>query len=101
MTVLCEPTHADAMQQLLLRETSTLGVRVRQESRVCLQREHRAVETAFGAIRVKLGTDGGEERNAAAEFEDCRAAAAAHAVPLKVVQQAAMAAHLALSMKAP
>jgi hypothetical protein len=42
---------------------------------------------------MKVGTQGGEERNVAPEFEDCRAAAAQHGVPLKQVQQAAMAAY--------
>lgn len=100
VTILCDAVKSYALQQLLLRETSTLGVRVRQESRVCLDRSHRTVETAYGAIRVKVGTEGGEARNVAAEYEDCRAAASAHAVPLKLVQQAAMAAYLSSSPRA-
>ena len=91
MTVLCEPSRAEELESLLLRETSTLGVRVRQDRRVCLQRHHVPVETPYGTIRVKVGSQNGEERNVAAEFEDCRAAAIEHGVPLKVVQQAALA----------
>ena len=93
LTVLCEPQHDSVLEQLLLRETSTLGVRIRQDRRSCLERSHAAVDTAYGSIRVKIGSQGGEERNAAPEYEDCRAAAAQHNVPLKLVQQAALVAY--------
>jgi pyridinium-3,5-bisthiocarboxylic acid mononucleotide nickel chelatase len=93
LTVLCNPSERHALEQLILRETSTLGVRVRQDSRICLDRRHAAVDTAYGQIRVKIGSLNGEECNVAPEFEDCRAAAAKHEVPLKQVQQAAIAAY--------
>ena len=80
------------MQQLLFRETTTLGIRVREESRIILARETAAVETEYGLIHIKTGTWQGEERNAAPEYEDCRRAAAAFRVPLKIVMQAAMSA---------
>lgn len=94
LTVLCDPAESGALQALLLRETSTLGVRLRQEQRVCLARRHTTVTTAYGPVRIKVGMQGDVERNAAPEFEDCRAAAQAHNVPLKQVQQAALAAYL-------
>ncbi len=92
LTILCNPADSAAMEQLLLRETSTLGVRIRQDRRVCLDRAHAAVQTVYGEIRIKLGTHDGETLNAHPEFEDCRAAARAHNVPLKQVQQTALAA---------
>lgn len=93
LTVLCDPAASARFEQLLLSETSTLGLRIRQDRRVCLERAHVSVNTRYGQIRVKVGRQGGEERNIAPEFEDCRAAAAQHDVPLKQVQQAAMAAY--------
>ncbi len=92
LTVLCKPAEADRLQQLLFRETTTLGIRVREENRVVLARETTAVQTEFGVIQVKAGSWQGEEWNAAPEFEDCRRAAAAFQVPLKTVMQAALAA---------
>jgi uncharacterized protein (TIGR00299 family) protein len=92
LTVLCKPGDAKHLQQLLFRETSTLGIRVREENRVVLAREITPVETDFGVIRVKTGSWRGEEWNAAPEFEDCRRAAAAFDVPLKTVMQAALTA---------
>lgn len=94
VTLLSTPENSEALQQLLLRETPTLGLRLRQDRRVCLSREHTSVNTAFGSIRIKLGSQAGEPRNAAPEFEDCKAAALQHNVPLKHVQQAAIAAFL-------
>jgi uncharacterized protein (TIGR00299 family) protein len=96
VTVLCEPAKSEELQRLLLRETSTLGVRVRQDKRVCLERRHVAVATEFGEIRVKIGMLGGEEMNAAAEFGDCKAAALKHGVALKKVQAEAVAAYRSL-----
>jgi uncharacterized protein (TIGR00299 family) protein len=92
LTVLCKPADAGRLQQLLFRETTTLGIRVREENRVVLSRETTAVQTEFGVIQVKAGSWQGEEWNAAPEFEDCRRAAAAFQVPLKTVMQAALVA---------
>jgi uncharacterized protein (DUF111 family) len=92
LTVLCKPGDADQLQQLIFRETTTLGIRVREESRVVLAREIIPVQTDFGVIHIKTGTWQGEEWNAAPEFEDCRRAAAAFDVPLKTVMQAALGA---------
>jgi pyridinium-3,5-bisthiocarboxylic acid mononucleotide nickel chelatase len=92
LTVLCKPSDADRLQQLIFRETTTLGIRVREENRVILAREIIPVQTDFGVIHIKTGSWQGEECNAAPEFEDCRRAAAAFDVPLKTVMQAALAA---------
>jgi hypothetical protein len=92
LTVLCKPSDADRLQQLIFRETTTLGMRVREENRVILAREITPVQTDFGVIHIKTGSWQGEEWNAAPEFEDCRRAAAAFDVPLKTVMQAALAA---------
>jgi uncharacterized protein (TIGR00299 family) protein len=94
ITILCDPEASSDLQGLLLRESSTLGIRIRQETRTCLHRTIVSVETPFGSIRVKVGDQNGETRNAAPEFEDCRTAATQHQVPLKQVQQAAMVAYL-------
>jgi len=93
LTVLCNPDDSPLFEELLLRETTTLGLRIRQDRRLCLDRAHESVETAYGPIRMKLGTRKGETVNANPEFEDCRAAATQHHVPLKQVHQAAIAAY--------
>ena len=90
LTVLCRPERREAFESLLLRETTTLGVRVREEDRVILQRRFVEVETAYGVIRVKIGSRNGEDLNWMPEYEDCARAAREHGVPLKQVMQAAL-----------
>jgi pyridinium-3,5-bisthiocarboxylic acid mononucleotide nickel chelatase len=93
LTLLADDAQVPILEDLLLRETTTLGVRIHHERRSCLDRAHTTVATLYGEVRIKLGSRSGEILNAAPEFEDCRAAAAKHNVPLKLVQQAAIAAY--------
>ena len=95
LTVLAKHNDVGALEQMLFRETTTLGIRVREEKRVVLEREIATVNTQYGPIRVKTARDAQsqEQRNVAPEFEDCKAAAERAQVPLKVVQQAALAAY--------
>jgi uncharacterized protein (TIGR00299 family) protein len=94
LTILADDAQLPALEELLLRETSTLGVRIHHERRSCLDRTHTTVTTPYGDIRIKVGSRNNETYNAAPEFEDCRTAAAKHNVPVKQVQQAAIAAYL-------
>jgi pyridinium-3,5-bisthiocarboxylic acid mononucleotide nickel chelatase len=80
------------VRDLLFRESTTLGVRASRVSRWALSREHVAVTTEFGEVRIKLGRLRGELVNAHPEFEDCRARAQAANVPVKRVFAAALAA---------
>ena len=92
LTLLCNPAETTRFEQFLLRETTTLGVRIRHDRRACLDRTHTTVHTPYGPIRVKQGLQHDQILNATPEYEDCRAAALAHSVPLKQVLQAATAA---------
>ncbi len=94
ITILCNPSESVGMQRLLLSETSTLGVRIREDRRSCLQRIFETVSTPYGPIRIKIGVLNRQVLNSNPEFEDCREAAAVHNVPVKLVQQAAVAAYL-------
>ncbi len=101
ITILTDEEHSPALERLLLRETSTLGIRIHQQRRICLARHHVPVATPFGDIRIKVGSFDTEALNAAPEFEDCRAAAAAHEIPVKQVMQAAVAAYVGLNPATP
>jgi pyridinium-3,5-bisthiocarboxylic acid mononucleotide nickel chelatase len=85
------PTRA-AVEDTLLRESTTLGVRSYAVERTELDRRFEEVTTPYGAVRVKIGSREGTVLNAAPEFEDCRARAQAANVPVKQVLQAALAA---------
>jgi uncharacterized protein (TIGR00299 family) protein len=92
ITVLAEPAAREAVEELLFRETTTLGVRRQEWDRTVLEREVVPVRTAYGPVGVKVGRRGGSVYNAQPEFEDCQRAAAAAGVPIKEVWAAALAA---------
>jgi uncharacterized protein (DUF111 family) len=95
VTLLCKPEDRERMIELIFRETTTLGVRYRNEQREILRREYVTVETPYGPIRIKVSkANDGREMNYAPEFEDCRAAAEKHEVGLRKVQMAALRAYL-------
>jgi uncharacterized protein (TIGR00299 family) protein len=92
ISVLAPPSHKDAVEEILFRETTTLGVRSQEWRRSVLDREIASVTTRFGAIRVKIGRRGGRIYNVQPEFEDCQRAAAAAGASVKEVWAAALAA---------
>jgi uncharacterized protein (TIGR00299 family) protein len=92
VTVLAPPALQVAVEEMLFRETTTLGVRRQEWDRTVLERETSTVETAYGPIRVKIGRRGGTVYNAWPEFDDCRRAAAETGVPVKQVLADALAA---------
>ena len=95
LTVLCKPEDADKLTDLLFSETTTLGVRRREESRQILARRWESVRTAWGEVRIKIASMNGTVTNYAPEYEDCRRIAAEHHVPLKAVMQEATRAYVA------
>jgi uncharacterized protein (TIGR00299 family) protein len=94
MTVLCRPDLVPALQELLFRETTTIGLRWRLENKVALAREFAEVETSWGKVRIKVARlPNGTIANAAPEYEDCRLVATEHSVPLKHVMEEATRAY--------
>jgi pyridinium-3,5-bisthiocarboxylic acid mononucleotide nickel chelatase len=81
-----------ALVELVLRESTTLGVRTFPVERTALARHHVTVETSHGPVRIKVGMLGQEALNAAPEYEDVRALAEAAGVPVKQVWAEALAA---------
>jgi len=90
LTVLCKPEDSARLTQLLFAETSTLGVRHREERREILARKFVTVNTQWGEVRLKVASMNGAVTNYAPEYEDCRRIAAEHHVPLKSVMQEAL-----------
>jgi len=78
---------------LIFTETTTLGVRRRDEMRQTLARRWEKVQTQWGEVRMKIASMNGTVTNYAPEYEDCRRIAAEHRVPLKQVMQEAVRAY--------
>lgn len=94
LTVLCRPDLVPTLRELIFRETTTIGLHWRLENKASLAREFSEAQTAWGPVRIKIARwPSGEVANAAAEYEDCRALARKHSIPLKQVMQAAMRAY--------
>ncbi|HTR24890.1 MAG TPA: nickel pincer cofactor biosynthesis protein LarC [Terriglobales bacterium] len=89
LTVLTKPADAERLTKVIFAETSTLGVRRRDEARRVLDRRWETVETSWGPVRIKIANMNGTVSNYAPEFEDCRRIASEHHVPLKSVMQEA------------
>jgi uncharacterized protein (TIGR00299 family) protein len=91
VTVLAPPARRAEIEELLFRETTTLGVRRQEWDRTVLERETVTVDTAYGPIRVKIGRRAETVYNAWPEFEDCQRAAAENEVAVKQVLAEALA----------
>ncbi len=94
LTVLSKPEDASRLTQIIFTETSTLGVRRREEQRQTLARKWIKVVTRWGDVRLKIASMNGTVTNYAPEYEDCKKIAAEHHVPLKSVMNEAMEAYL-------
>ncbi len=96
ITVLCDEGDAGRLARLLLRHTTTFGVRMRREPRLVLERELIGVDTPYGAVRVKVGKLDGVILQRSPEHADCDARAKEANVPAHQVYAAALAAAQAL-----
>lgn len=92
LTVLANPDHAEALIDLLLKETTTLGVRYHEANRRTLDRVIESVATQYGVVRIKVARDGARTLHFQPEYEDCARLAGQARVPLLEVQDAARAA---------
>ncbi len=92
LSVICAPQDIVTMSNILFEETSTIGIRIDSRTRICLPRKIITLETKYGPIRLKIAQRSGEPVNVQPEYEDCKAAAAGHKVPLKTVRDAAIVA---------
>jgi pyridinium-3,5-bisthiocarboxylic acid mononucleotide nickel chelatase len=93
LSVLVSGNEREQVVRRLLSESPTLGVRAWPVQRTVLDRAHVEVETAYGPVRVKVGSLDGETLNASPEYEDVRARAEAAGIPFKQVWAEALAAY--------
>jgi uncharacterized protein (TIGR00299 family) protein len=89
LSVLAPPSRRKAVEDVLLRETPTFGVRRVLMERTKLDRRMTEVETPYGPVAVKEGLAGGKVLKASPEYESARQAAERHGVPLAKVFKAA------------
>jgi len=92
LSVLARPDLAADLAHLLLRETTTLGVRQTLVSRIKAGRELIPVETEWGPVAAKVKRLQGRLVSVSPEYEECAALARQTGVPLLEIYAAAQAA---------
>lgn len=89
LTVICDVDKINVCENLIFRETTTLGIRRQFQSRSILEREIRTVKTKYGDIRVKIGKNSSEIVNIYPEYEDCAKYARLLGIPLSDIKEEA------------
>ncbi|MFP8872075.1 MAG: nickel insertion protein, partial [Myxococcota bacterium] len=87
--VLARPDQRVRLSQVLMSESTTLGVRTTDWERVVLPRTSRKVATDYGRIAVKVTETPDGRLDYSAEYDDCKRAARKHKVVLRDVVRAA------------
>jgi len=87
LSALVDKSAANEATQLILRETSTLGVRVRDVERVLADREELAIATTLGDVRVKVKRLSGVVLDVSPEYEACKDIARREGLPLQDVMR--------------
>ena len=91
LTMFCRENNLDDLVRIVFTETTSIGVRIRKESRRILTRTIKKVDTPYGVVRVKYSELNGEIVNAMPEYEDMKKIAEKENIPLKklfeIVQQ--------------
>jgi len=94
LTVLAKMEDANRLTRTIFAETTTLGVRRREELRQTLSRRWETVDTTWGPVRIKIANMNGSVSNYAPEYEDCKTLAESQHVPLRTVMQEAIQQYL-------
>jgi pyridinium-3,5-bisthiocarboxylic acid mononucleotide nickel chelatase len=87
--IMARPEHAAALTDLVLRRSTTLGVRLSPLNRVMAGRRMLAVDTPWGKVSVKVKELGGRAVDAAPEYEDCRRIALERDIDVRDVMRVA------------
>ena len=86
LTVLCRADQREEMVRLLLRHTSTLGIRESVCRRFTLTRREETVDTPYGKVRCKI-SEGYGVRRRQPEYDDLSVIAEAQQLPLSEIRR--------------
>jgi uncharacterized protein (TIGR00299 family) protein len=89
VSILCRESEKNAFIELLMTETSTLGIRISEVERVSLTREISKIDTKFGEIPVKIARFGEKIVNIKPEFEKLKEIAQRESLPLREIEMEA------------
>jgi uncharacterized protein (DUF111 family) len=87
VSVMVDAQHVATLSEKLLRDSSTLGIRLSPVKRVLAGRRVLEVKTSIGVASVKIKELGGRAVDVAPEYEDCRRLARESGRTLRDVMQ--------------
>lgn len=90
LVVIAHPSEDTKLSELILRESSTFGVRIRTERRQALEREFVTASTPWGEVNVKIGRLNNEVLQTSPEYRDCKKIAEEKNIPINKVYEAAL-----------
>ena len=61
LTVVCKKDDMEKLQDIIFKETTTIGIRYRFEERKVLERKEREINTKYGKLKVKEVINNGEK----------------------------------------
>lgn len=82
LSVICDKNRSQILSEIILKETTTLGVRIQDVSRLMLERETEVLETSLGPVAVKKASIKGMPVKWKPEYEDCKKLAEKHGYSL-------------------
>ncbi len=85
LTVICNLEHKNYLEELILKETTTFGLRSYEVNRTILDRTFTKVNTNFGEVTVKNGFLNEKHIKSSFEFEDVKKLAIEHNVPIQEI----------------
>jgi len=87
ITLLSDNDNVNKLADILLKETTSFGLRIYKTERVKLDKEIKAIKTEYGNARVKIGKRNGKIINIAPEYEDCKRIAKEKGIPIREVYE--------------
>ena len=89
VSVLSSEKDREILSEILLRDTSSFGVRFYRVGRMVLEREIKSVKTSWGLVKVKIGKFEGEVVQISPEYEDCKIISLKKKVSIKMIHDEA------------
>ena len=83
LSVVADAGRLHSIKEIIFRETTTIGVRVKKMSRFVLTRDMKEVQLPYGTVRVKISGSSKGIYNIVPEYEDCKALAIKTGLPLR------------------
>ncbi len=87
LQLLCPAKSVEKMKNILLKETTTLGIRYYPLTVHRMERRFIQVQTEWGPVTIKQGISNGKVFQSSPEFEECKAISKRYDIPLKKIYQ--------------